>query len=95
MSILDNVKKIHFVGIGGSGMYPIVQILASRGYVISGSDVLEGDIINYERNMGIKVNIPQFGDLIGAVPYLAVFVTIITLAITNTIKTKKGNVAEQ
>ncbi len=59
MSILDNVKKIHFVGIGGSGMYPIVQILASRGYVISGSDVLEGDIINYERNMGIKVNIPH------------------------------------
>ena len=59
MSILDNVRKIHFVGIGGSGMYPIVQILASRGYVISGSDVLEGDIINYERNMGIKVNIPH------------------------------------
>lgn len=59
MSILTGKKNIHFVGIGGSGMYPIVQILASRGYNISGSDVLEGDIINYERSMGIKINIPH------------------------------------
>ena len=59
MGILDGKKNIHFVGIGGSGMYPIVQIMASRGYNISGSDVLEGDIINYERKMGIKVNIPH------------------------------------
>ena len=59
MSILDGKKNIHFVGIGGSGMYPIVQILAGRGYAISGSDVNEGDIINYERAMGIKVNIPH------------------------------------
>ena len=29
MSILDGKKNIHFVGIGGSGMYPIVQILAA------------------------------------------------------------------
>ena len=59
MDILKGVKNIHFVGIGGSGMYPIVQILAGRGYHISGSDVNEGDIINYEREMGIKINIPH------------------------------------
>ncbi len=59
MSLLDGKKNIHFVGIGGSGMYPIVQILAGRGYHISGSDVNEGDIINYERAMGIKINIPH------------------------------------
>ena len=46
--IITQVKHIHMIGIGGSGMYPIVQILASRGYNISGSDVLEGDIINYQ-----------------------------------------------
>lgn len=59
MALLDGKKNIHFVGIGGSGMYPIVQILAGRGYHISGSDVNEGDIINYERAMGIKINIPH------------------------------------
>ena len=30
--LLDNVKKIHFIGCGGSGMYPLIQILAAKGY---------------------------------------------------------------
>ena len=29
--LLDNVKKIHFIGCGGSGMYPLIQILAAKG----------------------------------------------------------------
>lgn len=55
--LLNGKKRLHFIGIGGSGMYPIVQILASKGYIITGSDVLEGDIINYERGLGIDVSI--------------------------------------
>ena len=50
--LLDNVKKIHFIGCGGSGMYPLIQILAAKGYDISGSDVLDGSIIRSEREMG-------------------------------------------
>ncbi|MEG0803572.1 MAG: Mur ligase family protein, partial [Pygmaiobacter sp.] len=57
--LLQNKKRLHFVGIGGSGMFPIVQILHAAGYTITGSDVLEGDIINYERAMGIDVKIPH------------------------------------
>ena len=49
--LLDNVKKIHFIGCGGSGMYPLIQILAAKGYDISGSDVLDGSIIRSEREM--------------------------------------------
>ena len=41
MHLLDNVKKIHFIGCGGSGMYPLIQILTAKGYDISGSDVLD------------------------------------------------------
>ena len=33
--LLDNVKKIHFIGCGGSGMYPLIQILSAKGYDIS------------------------------------------------------------
>ena len=40
MHLLDHVKKIHFIGCGGSGMYPLIQILTAKGYDISGSDVL-------------------------------------------------------
>lgn len=59
MNILDGKKVIHFIGIGGSGMFPLVQILKGRGYTITGSDVNTGDIITREINMGIKVNIPH------------------------------------
>ena len=55
--LLDHVKKIHFIGCGGSGMYPLIQILNAKGYVISGSDVLDGSIIQYEREMGVKVSL--------------------------------------
>ncbi len=55
--LLGGKKNIHFIGCGGSGMYPLIQILYSRGYHITGSDVLEGDIINYERGLGIDVSI--------------------------------------
>lgn len=53
--LLDGITKIHFVGIGGSGMFPLVQILHTVGYEITGSDVNEGDIIDRERKLGIPV----------------------------------------
>ena len=37
-NILKGKQHIHFIGIGGSGMYPLVQILAAAGYHITGSD---------------------------------------------------------
>ena len=60
--LLDNVKKIHFIGCGGSGMYPLIQILAAKGDEISGSDVLDGSIIRYEREMGVKVSLGHSAD---------------------------------
>ena len=33
------VKHIHFVGIGGSGMSGIAEILLNLGYTVSGSDL--------------------------------------------------------
>ena len=55
--LLDGVHRVHFIGCGGSGMYPLIQILAAKGYEITGSDVLEGSIPEYERKMGVKVTI--------------------------------------
>ncbi|MEG1153662.1 MAG: Mur ligase domain-containing protein, partial [Ruthenibacterium sp.] len=54
-NLLDGKTKLHFVGIGGSGMFPLVQILHEVGYEITGSDVGEGDIIDRERKLGITV----------------------------------------
>ncbi len=55
--LLKRVKRLHFVGIGGSGMFPLVEILHAEGYAITGSDVNEGSIINAERALGIPVSI--------------------------------------
>ena len=57
--ILQNRTKIHFIGVGGSGMYPLVQILLAAGHAISGSDVNEGAILDYERRQGVRVMMGQ------------------------------------
>ena len=39
--LLNEIKRIHFIGIGGSGMCPIAEIMMSEGFEISGSDMNE------------------------------------------------------
>lgn len=58
-SILKKSKRLHFIGIGGSGMFPIVQILHSQGYTITGSDNNESSIVDSERALGIAVHMGQ------------------------------------
>ena len=55
-AILDNVKKIHFIGIGGSGMCPLAEILHSKGYILTGSDNNESDPLKRIKNLGIQVS---------------------------------------
>lgn len=53
--LLDNIKRIHFIGIGGSGMCPIAEILMSEGFEISGSDMNEGETLEKIKGYGIPV----------------------------------------
>ena len=57
--MLKDVKHVHFIGIGGSGMFPLVQIFHSKGYFITGSDNNETETVEIERKMGINVIIGQ------------------------------------
>lgn len=58
-SVLEGKKHIHFIGIGGSGMYPLAQILHAKGYYLTGSDNNETDTLQAVRNMGIPVMLGQ------------------------------------
>ena len=58
-SIPQGVKHIHFIGIGGSGMFPLVEILHAQGYYITGSDNNESDILTLVRKLGIPVYMGQ------------------------------------
>ncbi len=42
--MLEHLRNIHFVGIGGAGMSAIAYVLLKRGYNVSGSDVSCGHI---------------------------------------------------
>ncbi len=57
--ILKKVKRVHFIGIGGSGMCPLAEILFNEGYELSGSDNNETDTLARIRNMGIPVTLGQ------------------------------------
>ncbi len=53
--MFKNIKKVHFVGIGGIGMSGIAEILLSQGFEISGSDKSLTDITNRLRDLGITI----------------------------------------
>ncbi|MBF0440460.1 MAG: UDP-N-acetylmuramate--L-alanine ligase [Oligoflexales bacterium] len=48
-------NKIHFIGIGGSGMSPIAQIALHRGFDVSGSDIGDSATISQLRSLGAKI----------------------------------------
>ena len=41
---LDQIKNIHFIGIGGAGMSALANVLIERGFHVSGSDAKPGDM---------------------------------------------------
>ena len=51
------VKNIHFVGIGGSGMSGIAEVLLNLGYVISGSDLGSNAATKRLSKLGAKVTL--------------------------------------
>ncbi|MBE6798818.1 MAG: UDP-N-acetylmuramate--L-alanine ligase [Ruminococcaceae bacterium] len=53
--LIINAKRIHMIGVGGSGMCPLAEILHSEGFTLSGSDVNESDPLKRVRALGVDV----------------------------------------
>ena len=49
------VKHIHFVGVGGSGMSGIAEVLAHLGYTVSGSDIAASATTRRLEGEGVRV----------------------------------------
>lgn len=49
------VKHLHFVGIGGSGMSGIAEVLMNLGYSVSGSDLSQNAAVTRLQKLGAKV----------------------------------------
>lgn len=52
---LPDYKRIHCIGIGGIGLSAIAEILISRGYEVSGSDMRESEITERLINEGAHI----------------------------------------
>jgi UDP-N-acetylmuramate--alanine ligase len=62
----SRIKKIHFAGIGGSGMSGIAEVLHNMGFQISGSDIAENDTVRRLRAMGMRIAIGHAAANVGA-----------------------------
>ena len=58
----NHVNKIHFVGVGGSGMSGIAEVLVNLKYRVSGSDIAESLVTQRLRKAGIEVVIGHHVD---------------------------------
>jgi len=71
---LAAAKSIHFIGIGGSGMCPLAEILHSEGYRITGSDNNESETLSRVKALGIPVVMGQRAENVAeAAPDMIVF----------------------
>ena len=60
MTLINNptrskIKKIHFIGIGGSGMSGIAEVLTNLGYEISGSDIQPNQATEKLEKLGCNI----------------------------------------
>lgn len=53
--MFKNIKKVHFVGIGGIGMSGIAEILVNQGFEVTGSDKSLSEVTERLESIGIKV----------------------------------------
>lgn len=56
-STMHKISQIHFIGIGGTGMNGIAEVLLNQGYQISGSDLQQNAAVKRLQQMGIEIYI--------------------------------------
>lgn len=65
--MLNGIHKIHLIGIAGSGMRAIANILISQGFEVSGSDIQESAVTERFRKMGATIHIGHNADYVKGV----------------------------
>ena len=64
MSMASRVKRIHMVGIGGSGMAGIAEVLLTMGFTVSGSDAKASPVTDRLASQGARVAIGHDASLL-------------------------------
>ena len=88
--MLDGIHKIHLIGIGGSGMRAIANILIQKGYDVSGSDVAESAVISKFREMGATVHIGHNKEYVNGVDAVVRSTAIVRIILKSLLRKNKG-----
>ncbi|HIC35229.1 MAG TPA: UDP-N-acetylmuramate--L-alanine ligase [Gammaproteobacteria bacterium] len=54
---MGRVNRIHFVGVGGSGMCGIAEVLLRQGYSVTGSDIADSSVVRRLAELGAQVSV--------------------------------------
>jgi UDP-N-acetylmuramate--alanine ligase len=65
-------RRLHFVGIGGTGMSGIAEVLVNMGFVVSGSDLAEGEATRRLARLGAAVHRGHAAGQVGAADVVVV-----------------------
>lgn len=68
----DSLGRVHFVGIGGSGMSGIARMMHARGVPVTGSDRSDSAAVQALRDLGIEVHIGHDAHNVGDADTLVV-----------------------
>ncbi|MCP5160954.1 MAG: UDP-N-acetylmuramate--L-alanine ligase [Hahellaceae bacterium] len=69
---MRRIRRIHFVGIGGSGMCGIAEVLLNQGYLISGSDIKASGVTDRLKSLGVTIFIGHQEDNVADVDVVVV-----------------------
>jgi UDP-N-acetylmuramate--alanine ligase len=76
--VKHKVKHLHFVGIGGSGMSGIAEVLVNLGYQVSGSDLAANAATQRLESLGAKVTIGHGADNVGGADAVVVSTAVMS-----------------
>jgi len=71
-SMMRRIRGVHLVGIGGSGMSGIAEVLLNLGFQVSGSDLRESKVTRRLRELGASISIGHRADNLAAADVVVV-----------------------
>jgi UDP-N-acetylmuramate--alanine ligase len=69
---MRRINTIHFVGIGGSGMGGIAEVLINLGYAVQGSDLKDNAVTSHLAKIGAKISIGHVAENIAGADVVVV-----------------------
>lgn len=82
----------HFIGIGGSGMSGLAEILLASGFKVSGSDLAMTDVCARLERLGARVSVGHVADNVPESASLVVYSSAVTMANPEIQRAKQMNI---